>query len=105
MSSVAVGTAERRTRERRTRMQDRKTRAIAVDGVHRATARTAAIERRPIQGVARQNQSFFLIIRRPPRSTLFTHATLSRSIGVDLERRATARTAATTRRPIQGVAR
>ena len=34
-------------------MQGRKTRAIGVEGEHRAKARTAGIKRRPIQGVAR----------------------------------------------------
>ncbi len=38
-------------------MQVRKTRAIGVDGEYRAIARTAALKRRPIQGVARYNQS------------------------------------------------
>src|SRR5437870_2441312 len=38
-------------------MQVGKTRAIEVDLEHRAIKRTAAIMRRPIQGVARYNQS------------------------------------------------
>src|SRR6266700_4074413 len=38
-------------------MQVRKARAIGLNGEHCAIARTAAISRRAIQGIARQNQS------------------------------------------------
>src|SRR6266446_2620060 len=89
-------------------MQGGKTRAVAVDGEHRASAPTAARQRGPIQGVARQNQSGMRISSiavgiSTRRKTM--QGGKARPIGVDLEHCASARTAALRRSPVQGVAR
>src|SRR5258706_7568883 len=52
--SVTVG--KKRTGPGRETMQVRKTRAIGVNGEHRAIARTAAIARRSIQRAAQKSQ-------------------------------------------------
>src|SRR5258706_333292 len=80
-------------------MQVRKTRT--VDGEQRAQACTAAVSRRPIQAVTRQNQPGFRI--SSVRETVQIRKT--RAIGADGEQRAQARTSAPIRRSIQGGAR
>src|SRR5882762_4532527 len=91
-------------------MQGSKTRAIDVEGEHRAISKTAALVRRAIQGVARYNQSGIrnnsVAVRR--RKTRGCRKPMpgvkTRAIGVDPEHRAIVPNTATKRRPIQGVA-
>ena len=106
--SVAVGGAPGRPAIRnigcRENVQDRKTRAIRVEGEDRATAICAAPRCRPIQGVARQNQS-----GTRKSSVAAASETIqvrkARAVGADGEHRPPAPTASATRRPIKGVAR
>src|SRR5439155_23867669 len=83
-------------------VQVRKPRAIGIDGEHRARARTAAIIGRPIQGIARYNQS------RPRISSVAASETVqdpeTRAISIDGEHRAGTPTAAIGRCPIPDVA-
>src|SRR5437667_10650448 len=85
-------------------MQARKTPAVSVDLEHRSSARTAAKLRRPIQSVARQNQS-----GKRQSSVAAVNKTMqgrkTRAIGVDREHRAIDRTAALLCHPIQSAAR
>src|SRR5438067_175825 len=86
-------------------MQVPKTRAIGVDDEHRSIARTAATIRRPVQVVARYNQSGIRIKTSVAVASEAVQGGKARAIGVDLEYRARLRTAARNRCPIQGVAR
>src|SRR5436190_592581 len=93
-------------------MQSRKPQVVRVDGEDRAIARTAASARRPVQGIARYNQSGkrassvavgIVGINRACGEAM--QGRKPRAIRIDGEHRAPARTAATNRRSIQGVAR
>ena len=103
-------------------MEVRKTSSIGVDGEYRARGVCAAALSRPIEGVARENQSsprpcsvavgkiygprnkvIMVIITRACRKTMEVRKTSS--IGVDGEYRARAVCAALCGRPIEGVAR
>ena len=84
-------------------MQGRKTRAIGVDGEHRATAPIAASRRCPVQRVARYKQFGLRISSITPSEIM--QGRKRRAIGVDREHRAVARTAATFCRPVKEVTR
>src|ERR1039457_1130711 len=87
-------------------MHVRKTRAIGVDLEHCAFARTTARSHRPIQGAARYDQCGNWIssvaVGSTKRCREIMHVRKTRAIGVDLEHRANARTAALICRSIQG---
>src|SRR5258705_394597 len=104
MSSVTVGIAYRRIKQkRRESMQGRKTCAIGVDDEHRATAKAVVTALRPIQGVARQNQSLVgVVVRNACRETMQGRKT--RVIGVEGKQCAISRSATSNRCPVHGVA-
>jgi hypothetical protein len=86
-------------------MQVGKTRAIGVDGEHRATVVSRAAPRRgPIQGVPRYNQPGLRVGSVHPTSKVI-QVGKTRAIGVDGEHRASARISAQSCSPIQGIAR
>ena len=86
---------------RRETMQVRKTRAIGVDGEHRAIARTAAIVAVPYRVLPDKINPAFGESRRcwPCRGRETMQVRKTRAIGVDGEHRAIARTAAMTAVP------
>src|SRR5882724_10477882 len=89
-------------------MENRKTRAVGVDGEHVANAPRAAISRRPIEGVTRQNQARIRIssvgvnIIRITDGRKSMESPKTRAIGVDAEHRATARIAARSGSSVKG---
>src|SRR6266699_6155876 len=112
-SSVAV-VKRISTRDCRESMQGSKIRAIDVDLEHRALSRAAALRRRSIQGVVRQNQtgkrkSSVAVGTNTVRINANRRETMQvrkpGAIGVDCEHRAVGRTAALMSGPIQRVAR
>src|SRR5437660_6944992 len=82
------------------------TRSIDVDREDRALVRVAADKRRPIQGVARQNQTRYRVSPIASASESMQHAK-TRAIDIDGKHRAeiVASEAAGLRRPEQRVAR
>ena len=103
MAAVAVGLS--RTRTCREIMQSCKTGAISVDSEHCTVARTAAILRRPIQGVAQRGQSgirscsIIVGIRNSRRKVVQVCETCA--VDIHGEHGAVVRTAALRRRSIE----